>query len=55
MVFDLRATMMTASQALTAKGISHALIDDFALAFHGINRATADIDFLADGKNEMKF
>lgn len=48
-MFDLRSTLLTASQALKSRNIKHALIGGFALAFHGINRATADIDFLADG------
>lgn len=48
-MFDLRATLFKASDALKKQNIAHALIGGFALAFHGINRATADIDFLADG------
>lgn len=30
-------------------GVRHALIGGFALAVHGVHRATQDIDFLADG------
>ncbi|MCM2280717.1 MAG: hypothetical protein NDI61_02590 [Bdellovibrionaceae bacterium] len=48
-MLDLRTTLITASDALKQQNIAHALIGGFALAFHGINRATADIDFLADG------
>lgn len=51
-MFDLRKTLTLASDCLNAEGIEHALIGGFALAVHGINRATADIDFLADGKKE---
>jgi hypothetical protein len=52
--FDLRATLASASQSLQKQGIRHALIGGFALAFHGINRATADIDFLADGSKRSE-
>lgn len=43
---------MTASQNLKSAQISHALTGGFALALYGINRATADIDLLADGKRK---
>ena len=46
---NLRKTLETAHGLLQRESISHALIGGFALAAHGINRATADIDFLADG------
>lgn len=54
-MIDLRTTLTLASSLLQKSGIDHALIDGFALAVHGINRATIDIDFLADGtkKNEI--
>ena len=41
-----------ASQILQKNGIRHALIGGFALAVHGINRATVDIDFLAEGSRK---
>lgn len=48
-MLDLRTTLKTASTLLKDNGIAHALIGGFAMAVHGINRATSDIDFLADG------
>jgi len=48
-MFDLRKTLVTASDCLKAKSIEHALIGGFALSAYGINRATADVDFLAHG------
>jgi hypothetical protein len=45
----LRRTFDLATQALRDAQIDHALIGGFALAAHGIARATQDIDFLADG------
>lgn len=48
-MFDLRATLLNSSAALKKQNIAHALIGGFALSLHGINRATADVDFLADG------
>jgi hypothetical protein len=53
-MFDLRATLLKASDALQKRNVAHALIGGFALAFHGINRATADVDFLADGTNRAE-
>ncbi|MDZ4677447.1 MAG: nucleotidyl transferase AbiEii/AbiGii toxin family protein [Oligoflexia bacterium] len=51
-MINLRKTLTISSACLQAQGIEHALIGGFALAAHGINRATADIDFLADGKKK---
>src|SRR3954471_791867 len=48
-MIDLRKTLRGASDALGKKKIPHALIGGFALAVHGVHRATRDIDFLADG------
>ena len=46
---DLRKTLIETSAILNAQGIDHALIGGLAMAVHGVNRATADVDFLADG------
>ena len=46
---DLQDTLTRASSALTKEGISFALIGGFALAAHGVVRATQDIDLLVDG------
>lgn len=46
---DLKGTLYVANKSLTEAGVDHALIGGFALAVHGLNRATVDIDFLADG------
>lgn len=46
---SLKDTLTSASDALSAKKISFALIGGFALAAHGIVRATQDIDLLVDG------
>jgi hypothetical protein len=48
-MLDLRNTLTTTSALFSQKGIAHALIGGFALAVHGIHRATSDVDFLADG------
>jgi hypothetical protein len=48
-MFNLRLTLNTAHSLLQQAKISHALIGGFALAAYGYHRATADIDFLADG------
>jgi Nucleotidyltransferase of unknown function (DUF6036) len=48
-MIDLRKTLTLVSNLLKQNGIPHALIGGFALAVHGVNRATIDIDFLADG------
>ncbi len=53
-MFDLRKTLTTTSSILSNNGISHALIGGFALAAHGVNRATVDIDFLADGDRKAE-
>lgn len=53
-MISLRKTLSEAHEALTAQSVSHALIGGFALAAYGQHRATADIDFLADGtKREL--
>ena len=46
---DLRRTLSLAASTLSDSKIDHALIGGFALAVYGVNRATADIDLLADG------
>ncbi|MBK9294371.1 MAG: nucleotidyl transferase AbiEii/AbiGii toxin family protein [Oligoflexia bacterium] len=51
-MFDLRKTLLLATEALSNAKISHALIGGFALAHHGVSRATVDIDFLADGEQK---
>lgn len=51
---DLRKTLTLASDTLSKQGIDHALIGGFALAVHGVHRATQDIDFLADGAEREK-
>lgn len=53
-MINLRKTLEIASQTLNQRGIAHALVGGFALAVHGINRATADIDFLADGQRRAE-
>lgn len=49
---DLRKTLTQAHEILMKNNIDHALIGGFALALHGIHRATMDIDFLADGSKK---
>jgi hypothetical protein len=46
---DLAAVLEQVAPALARAGIAHALIGGVALAAHGVQRATADIDFLVDG------
>lgn len=46
---DLKKTLQLASHILDDASVRHALIGGLALAAHGINRATADVDVLADG------
>ena len=46
---SLRKTLETSQALLDAEGISYALIGGFALASHGVARATQDIDLLIDG------
>lgn len=55
-MINLRKTLNEAHVVLESAGIAHALIGGFALAVYGYHRATADIDFLADGtkKDEIK-
>ena len=45
----IQDTLTKASVALSASKISYALIGGFALAAHGVVRATVDIDMLVDG------
>ena len=51
-MIDLRKTLTVAHDVLQKNGVSHALIGGFALALYGQYRATADIDFLADGSKK---
>jgi len=46
---DLRTALLSFHQACRRERIDHALIGGLALAAHGAPRATADLDFLADG------
>lgn len=46
---DIHDTLSSASAALAGAEISFALIGGFALAAHGVVRATQDIDLLVDG------
>jgi hypothetical protein len=45
----LRHTLQLAHEILSKEGIEHALIGGLALASLGINRATGDVDLLAEG------
>ena len=47
---SLQDTLSQAINSLTNAKISHALIGGFALAAHGVVRATQDIDLLIDGE-----
>lgn len=49
---SLRRTLQCAHEALNKNNIDHALIGGFALAVHGVNRATADIDLLIHGNHK---
>ncbi|MBK9039061.1 MAG: hypothetical protein IPL83_07865 [Bdellovibrionales bacterium] len=51
---NLKDTLTTANEALKSASIEHALIGGFALAAHGVARATLDIDLLVDGKEKDK-
>ncbi len=51
-MLDLRKTLIQAHEILKKNNIDHALIGGFALAVHGLHRATMDIDFLADGSKK---
>jgi hypothetical protein len=51
-VINLRKTLTDAHTVLQKAGVTHALIGGFALALYGQHRATADIDFLADGSKK---
>lgn len=46
---DIKNTLSKASAALLKDNIAFALIGGFALAAHGVVRATEDIDLLVDG------
>ncbi|NJL25882.1 MAG: nucleotidyl transferase AbiEii/AbiGii toxin family protein [Calothrix sp. SM1_5_4] len=50
----LQDTLSKAHEALSAKKIGHALIGGFALAAHGVVRATQDIDLLIDGGRRVE-
>ncbi len=53
-MINLRKTLNEAHLALQNAQVEHALIGGFALATYGLHRATADIDFLANGlKKEL--
>ncbi len=51
-MINLRKTLTDAHTVLQKAGVTHALIGGFALALYGQHRATADIDFLADGSKK---
>lgn len=53
---DIQDTLTKASNALAGAAIDFALIGGFALAAHGVVRATQDIDLLVDGiaKDKVK-
>ncbi len=48
----LKEALLNLNQLLVDAKIDHALIGGFALAVHGINRATGDIDILIDESNK---
>ena len=48
-MFSLRKSLELAHKTLTQANVDHALIGGLALATLGVNRATADVDFLIDG------
>jgi hypothetical protein len=47
---DLRAALLTIHRGLVERDVDHALIGGLALAVHGVGRATADLDWIADGR-----
>jgi DNA repair ATPase RecN len=51
---DIKDTLSLAAEALSECGADFALIGGFALAAHGVVRATQDIDFLVDGKKKSE-
>ncbi len=53
-MIDIRKTLEKAHESLQNANIEHALIGGLALATLGINRATADVDFLIDGIDKEK-
>ena len=46
---QIQDTLTNAKEALEKAGVQFALIGGFALAAHGVVRATQDIDLLVDG------
>lgn len=48
---SLKQAIIKIHQVLSQNSIDHALIGGFALAIHGISRATGDIDLLIDEKD----
>ena len=50
----LKAAILEIHALLESIGVDHALIGGFALAVHGINRATGDIDLLVDENDKAK-
>lgn len=54
MVHNIRETLELAHQLLANAEIDHALIGGLALSEYGINRATMDVDFLADGAQKTQ-
>lgn len=51
-MINLRKTLDTARLIFEENAVDHALIGGFAMAIYGQFRATADIDFLADGNKK---
>lgn len=51
-MINLRKTLNVVSDSFQKESISFALIGGFALAAHGIHRATRDIDLLIDGSRK---
>jgi hypothetical protein len=51
-VINLRKTLSLSNELLKKSNVDHALIGGFALAVYGQQRATSDIDFLADGSKK---
>jgi hypothetical protein len=46
---DLRAALTSIHRGLVERDVEHALIGGMALSAHGAGRATADLDWIADG------
>lgn len=53
-VMGLKQAILQIHDLLDRAGIDHALIGGFALAVHGITRATGDIDLLVDEKDKER-